>query len=158
MDIQAANHVLTKAILGIEEGEAAALIGEAKKKGKLAPERETMWAIKKVLQKAASRYAKHFGGSVEFIDSLGNMKTEKRQGNIYGTIWLSDKERGYRYRFSVHMWRDGRIKDVYPEIRRSSDETTLAHGKRQMAKYAHETIPIEDFGDPKKMFGSAKPE
>jgi hypothetical protein len=160
MDIQAANHVITKAILGIEEGEVAALIDEARrKKGKLAPERETMLAIKQVLKKSAARYAKHFGGNVEFIDSYQNAKTEKRRGNIYGYIWLSDKERGYRYYFLVVMWqKTGSIKDVYPEIRRSSDDTTLARGQRQMPKYSHETIPFEDFGNPKKMFGSAKPE
>lgn len=156
MDIEKVNTVLSKAIVGLQDGEIEVLtvgLDEARKKKPNA--QATMSAIKKVLDGAVGAYSKHFGSEVRVARSWQNFTVKKKGGNSYGRASLVD-DNGNSYVFTVVMSHDGRIRDVYPEIRRASDDTTLAQGKKQSVQYSHESIPVEVFASPKKMFGSAK--
>jgi hypothetical protein len=118
MDIQAANHVLTKAILGIEEGEAAALREEVLTEESGVHTERVMYDGKFVTPTARLRWNAH-QWHLEELPQKGKKKLKVATMQNPGGLFRGSMARGADYFLPVNILRDARLasSDTYEKVK-----------------------------------------
>ena len=153
---------LTKIVKEVEpkfthtKREGAAVDEAAKKPGKKAVQ-DTVSAIQAALKKGSAAYTKHFGTEVRIGKGWDNFQLKKKGGHNWLTAYLALPEKESILYFLIRIDSYGRIDNIYPEVRRTKDQTTMVHGKKYQTGVGGAAAPKPDLlSKPKEFFPTAK--
>jgi hypothetical protein len=113
------------------------------------PSEETAKQIVDVLKRAAPKYGEFF--DAKDVKASPNYDLKAKSGYDWLNVALYSTDKSVRYYFTISMSKDGKIREVYPEIRKLRSDDTLEKGK----KHTSGDMEPELLADPAKMFERA---
>lgn len=110
------------------------------------PSEDTAKQVIDVLKRAASKYGQFF--EANDVKASPNYDLKAKGGYDWLKVALYSTDKGVRYYFTISISKDGKIREIYPEIRKLRSDDTLEKGK----KHTSGELEPELLGDPAKMF------